>query len=782
MVKVLDRKVWRDLSAMKGQVLTIAMLLASAITVFVGAIGTYMSLLESRDRYYQDSRFADLWAEVERAPRSLLGPLSEISGIASVEPRVVKDVRIDWPASDLSISGRIVSIGRRSETALNKVTILRGSAIDPSKQNEVLINAAFAESWGIEPNDGIAVILNGRLQTFRVAGLAQSPEYVYGARPGSPLPDDRTFAVLWGGEEAVANAFDMEGAFNSLSFSVAPGSSLPRIVADLDRLLEPFGGRGAYDRTEQPSNRFLSDELAEQRTLALAVPVVFFAVSIFLLNAVLGRLVQAQREQIASLKALGYPSIPIGLHYLKFVGVICAAASVVGIVLGAFYTDGMLAAYRPFFRFPELAAHVPYWVPAVGIALSAAAAGSGALNSVRRVLRLRPADAMRSAVPGHTAKVIGVRLNARAKMMVRGLVGRPIRTLVTILSLALAVPMLVLGLFWWDALAYMIEVQFDRIERADAIVSLTDARPERAVYELAGIPGVLMAEGQRVVEARLRAGPRTYRLGLTGLLRDAELRLPRSEDLAPIDIPKSGILLTTELANRLGVMPGSLLAIDLLEGRRTSATIQVSGLVDEVLGYNAYMDIDELNHLMRQTGLVSQVSLKVDPRQTSSIWPELSKRPRIAGTTIKSVLLQIFDEKVRSIIIIAAVVLTTFGLIIAVGVVYNAARIGLQERAWELASLRVMGFTRREVSNILIGDLAVQAMAALPIGLLSAQGIVSLLLGLRENESFRIPAVISAGTFATSALVVIGAAVASGLLIRWRVDRLDLVAVLKTRE
>ena len=168
------------------------------------------------------------------------------------------------------------------------------------------MNAGFAEAWSIAPDDPISVILNGRIQTFRVAGIAHSPEFVYASRPGNPLPDDRTLVVLWADEDAVAAAFDMQGAFNNLTVSLAPGGSTPSVIAALDRHLEPYGAPGAYERRDQPSHRFLSDELAEQRTLAIAVPMVFFAVAAFLLNVVLGRLVESQREQIAALKALGF--------------------------------------------------------------------------------------------------------------------------------------------------------------------------------------------------------------------------------------------------------------------------------------------------------------------------------------------------------------------------------------------------------------------------------------------------------------------------------------------
>ncbi|WP_414470975.1 ABC transporter permease [Microvirga sp. M2] len=782
-MSVLDRKVLRDLRSLRGQVFTIALLVATGVTVLVGSVSTFVSLLTTEETYYRESRFADVWADVKRAPKSLLATLSEIPGAALVEARVVKDVRVDWPQSDLSVAGRVISIPADGQPQLNQLHLVKGRWIDQLRRDEVLVNVGFAETWAVAPGDPIEVILNGRLQTFRVAGIVHSPEFIYASRPGNPLPDDRTFVVLWAGEDAVAAAFDMEGAFNNLAVSLAPGASAAAVMAALDDRLDPYGAPGAYERRDQPSHRFLSDELAEQRTLAITVPVVFFGIAAFLLNVVLGRLVEAQREQIAALKALGFPRLPIGLHYVKFVAAICALGSLAGVAVGIWYGHGMLNNYRPFFRFPELVYTFPPWLPVVALAVSFGAAVTGVLASVRRVLSLTPAEAMRPPAPAAFSRALaGGRLRPGAKMILRGIVGRPLRSLLTIVGQAFAVPMIVLGLFWWDALDHMVAVQFDGIERGDAFVTFTDPVSGRAVREIGHIPGILAVEGQRIVPVRLRARHRTYRIGLTGLAEGSELRVPRDSSLAALPLPSDGVMISTGLADRLGVGIGSALTIEVLEGERPVRRLPVVALVDEMLGYSAYMEIGSLNRFMREGDLVSHAALRIDPALAPEVSRHLSGYPRVVSTSVKAVWLRVFDEKIAGMIVISAVVLTVFGLIIAVGVVYNSARIALQERAWELASLRILGFSRAEVSRILLAELGIEMLVAIPLGLAMAQGIVGLLLGLRDTETFRIPPVISTATFATAALAVVAAGVGCALLVRRRIDRLDLVAVLKTRD
>ncbi len=783
MVSMLDRKVLRDLWSLRSQVFTIVLLVATGVTVLVGSVSTYVSLLSTQEAYYRDSRFAELWADVKRAPKSLLQGLSEIPGAALVEARVIKDVRVVWPQSDLSVAGRIISIPANAQPQLNQLHLVKGRWIDPLRRDDVLINAGFAETWAVVPGDSIDIIMNGRMQTFRVAGIAHSPEFVYASRPGNPLPDDRTFVVLWAGEDAVAAAFDMEGAFNNLAVSLAPGASADAVMAALDEQLDPYGAPGAYERRDQPSHRFLSDELAEQRTLAITVPVVFFGIAAFLLNVVLGRLAEAQREQIAALKALGFPTLPIGLHYVKFVAFVCILGCLAGVLAGIWYGHGMLNNYRPFFRFPEMVYTFPLWLPLAALAVSFGAAVSGVLAAVRRVLRLTPAEAMRPPAPAAFSRTLtGGRLRPGTKMVLRRIIGRPLRSLLTIIGLAFAVPMIVLGLFWWDALDYMVATQFDGIERGDAFVTFTDPVPSRAIREIAHIPGVLAVEGQRIVPVRLRAGHRTYRIGLTGLTEGSELRVPRDSSLAALPLPRDGVMISVGLALRLGVEIGSDLTVEVLEGERPIRQLPVTALVDEMLGYSAYMEIGSLNRFMREGDLVSHAALRVDPAQAREVWSRLSEYPRVVSTSVKNVWLRVFDERIARMVVISAAVLTAFGLIIAVGVVYNSARIAMQERAWELASLRILGFSRAEVSRILLTELGIEMLIAIPLGLAMGHGTVSLILGLRDTETFRIPAVISAATFATAALTVLAAGVASALLVRRRIDRLDLVAVLKTRD
>ena len=787
-MSLLDRKLLRDIAALRGQVITIAFVVGAGVAVFVASVSTYDSLRSGCERFYTDGRFPQVFVTLKRAPLSIVARLNEIPGVAAVEPRIARDVIVDWLASEVPVSARMVSISRAGDEPLARLHLRRGQAPGPHDIRDAAINEGFADANGVQPSTDLRVLLNGRMQSFHITGIALSPEYVYAVKPGLPIPDDRLYAILWIDRAAAEAAFDMKGAFNDAIVSLAPGADAKPVIAELDRLLEPYGSVGAIERRDQPSNRFMQDELNQQKLMSITIPFIFFGISSFLLNVALARMVAAQREQIAALKALGFPTSRLILHYMKLVAVIVLLGSALGIVAGYAFGSAMILSYRGFFRLPVLAFELTPWSTIAGTIISFAAASLGVLTTLQSIVYMAPAVAMRPAAPLRfrqswlEALLPKKVLTPRRLMMFRNVAGRPLRSALTTVGIAFAVPMVVLGLFWRDAIDQMVEVQFNLVERGNVIVTFPRPLNREIVSDLAREPGVLAVEGQRIVPVRLRAGHRTYLTSIIGLPAGSELRRPHDSDLRPIDVAPEGVTLTRRLAERLGVIRGDVITVEVMEGHRYKRDLVVSAVVDEVLGMTSYMNIDTLNRLTGEGAVVSAATLYVEP----SALPTLSRRfkdlPVIESVAMKAFTLTSFLEKIAGLVFVTAGVLTAFAIIIAVGVVYNSARIGLQERAWELASLRILGFTRAEVARILFGEFIAEITIGIPCGLLLSRAIVALIARVHSNESFQIPGAIQPRTYLAAAIVVVAAAFASALVVRRRIDRLDLVSVLKARD
>lgn len=787
-MRTLDRKLLRDLAQMKGQVLTIALVVACGVAALVAALSTYDSLQLSQQTYYEQSHFADVFASLKRAPAALQPKLAAIPGVAEVEVRAVFDVTLDLPRVAAPPVGRMISLPVGEQPQLNRLHLRLGRMPDPGKLDEVLLSEGFAQANGLAPGASLRALINGKYEVLQVVGIALSPEYVYSIRSGDPLPDDRQFGIIWIARDALASAFNMQGAFNDVALRLAPGASQEQVIQALDQLLLPYGSLGAYGRAEQLSHRFIQDEIEQQKMMATTIPPVFLVVAAFLLNVVLGRVIATQREQIAALKALGFGNREIALHYLKFVSLITLAGIAVGAMLGAWLGNLMTANYVLFFRLPLMQFRIQLWVLALASGVTLVAAVLAATNAVRGVVQLAPAEAMRPPAPrAYRRSFIESLWAARAlspqgRMVARSIVGRPFRALFTCAGIALALPITVLGLFWMDAIDYMIAVQFGLIDRGDALVSFTEPVDGRAVRELARLAGVRAAEGMRAVPVRLRVGHRAYRTALLGLPPDGELRRVLDANLEPIPLPAQGLLLTDRLGERLGVRAGDSVRIEVLDGERVHREVLVAGLVNELVGMSAYMDVRALRRLLREGDAVSGAALSLESSQADETYAQLKQFPKVSTVSVKTIALQSFLDTTASFVLVFTGILTAFAVVIAVGIVYNSARIALAERAWELASLRVLGFTRAEVSRILLAELGVEVLVAIPIGLWLGYEFVAALVRMHATEMFRIPAVVEPRSYALAALAVVVAAALSAAVVRHRIDHLDLVAVLKTRE
>ena len=786
-MKAIDRKLLRDLWQLKSQVITVALVVASAYSGFAGSLATYASLVAARDDFYASARFGDVFADLKRAPRSIERALRDIPGVDDVRTTVVFDVTLDVPGVAEPVVGRLIGLPERGDSAIDRVVIRQGRLPRDSEPTSVVVSEGFAAARHLGPGRTFTALINGRMQTLQVVGIGLAPDYIYATRGGA-FPDDRNFGVVWMPRKPLAAAYAMEGAFNHASLRLARDAN-PRAVIDaLDRLLEPYGGTNAHGRDEQLSHRILSQEIDQWKVIGTLIPSIFLAVTAFLLNVVLGRQITTQREQIAALKAMGYDNATLVSHYLRQVGVIVALGVVLGVGIGWWFGSEVTALYAEFFHFPAYRFRMPAWVLVAATAIIAIAAVGGATGAVLKAVRLAPAEAMRPPFPGRYRPTIAERLalgrflTPAMRMTLRTMERKPWRAALTTVGIAGAMAIVVSGLFWRDALDYMIDVQFSIAQRADAEVALTEPMPSRSQREIARMPGVLQVEGAREMPVRLVAGHHSYRTMISGLPADGQLRRLLDEDAKPVALPHEGILLTDRLAQRLGVRPGDRIEVDFLTGERRRVWVSVAGTSADLIGLAAYMRLPLLTRLAGEPDTLSSFSVQVDRAHEDALFRALKAYPRIATVASKAAILQNFRDTTARNVLFFTSVLTVFAAVIAVGVVYNNARIALQERAWELASLRVLGFTRGEVSLFLLGELAFELALALPLGCALGYALAWTMVRMTHSDLLAIPLVIAPRTYALAALAVVAAGVASALIVRRRIDRLDLIGVLKTRE
>ena len=779
---------FRDLWHMKGQALAITAVIACGVATFVMSLSTISSLHNTRAAYYNRYRFAHVFAHLKRAPETLKARLQEIPGVSQVQTRIVMNVTLDVEGLDEPAVGSLISIPDRQTPGLNDIYLRRGRYIDPARSGEVLVGESFAISHNLQLGDKITAIINGRKQWLTVVGVALSPEYILQFKPGELLPDTKRFGVFWMAETQLAAAFDMDGAFNDVTLSTMRGAITDEVIRQVDLLTEPYGGTGAYDREQQTSHRYLSDEIRQLKGMARIAPTIFLSVAAFLLNVVLSRLIATQREQIAALKAFGYSKWEVGLHYLKLILVVVIIGTAAGTIMGAWFGRNLTAMYTQFYKFPLFEYTLPFPIVVAAASISFVAAVVGVQASVRTAVSLPPAEAMRPEPPANYRQTLmertglGVLLSPAGRMVMRNLERRPLKAAMSILGIALAVSVLILGTFTMDALNYLIDFQFRVAQRQDVMVTFIEPVVGGVKREVQKLPGVLQADFFRSAPTRIRHKHHDRRVAVMGLDGESELFRLIDDKKRPVEVPPEGLMLNTKLAALLDVELGDEVLLEVLEGQRGKYKVPVTELVTELGGLNAYMHLDALHRLLQEGPHVSGAFLKVEATKTSKLYRQLKETPRVAGVSVKNAAIESFNETISENLGAIRGFNIFFATIIAIGVVYNSARISLAERSRELATLRVMGFSKAEVSTILLGELAVLTLAAIPLGMAIGYFLSYWAsLGL-DTEVYRIPHVVNAGTYALAAMVVIFAAIGSGLIVRRGIGSLDLVGVLKTRE
>lgn len=787
-MRVLDIKLFRDVKRLWAQSLAIAVVIAGGVSTIVLAVGSLRSLEETRIAYYERYLFADVFASVRRAPKTLLNQIAEIPGVAAVQGRIAKLALLDIPQFPEPATGQFISLPDGDQPVLNRLYMRSGRFPEPGRGDEVVVTEGFAKAHAFTTGSRFGAILNGRKRDLTIVGVALTPEFIYVIGPGDRMPDERRFAIVWMSEKALASAYGLDGAFSSVNLKLLRDASEREVVKRLDVALDRFGGQAAYGRKDQISHAYLDHGLDMLRNMSRTLPPIFLLVAAFLINLTLSRIVALEREQIALLKALGHRSGDIALHYVKFVVVIVTIGIIIGGAAGTWLGNYVTKLYGDYYRFPFLVFVQSPDLYIVAAVLSLVAAIVGALRALRNVVTLPPAVAMQPPVPPRYRRLLPVRfantnaLSQPAVMMVRNITGHPIRALFTVLGMALATGILVASLFLNGTMEELIDVTYFMSDRQDATVSFVDRRPISAVYEIARLPGVLAAEPYRAVPVRIRNGNIERRVMISGRPRDADLNRIIDIDLRPVVLPEAGLAISGLLAQILGARIGDFVEVDLLEGQRRTVPLPIIALVEDYFGLQGMMDSDALARLMREAPAINGVNVSLDEKGRELFYAAIKQLPTVSGVALQRVSLANFREALAVIVTTMANIYTGLAAIIAFGVVYNSARISLSERARELATLRVFGFTPGEVLHILLLELALLTLVAQPPGWAIGYGLAWTLKAAMAGEVMRTRLIVEPSTYLLASAIVILAAMLSALVVRERVTRLDLVSVLKTRD
>jgi putative ABC transport system permease protein len=786
-MRVLDRKLLRDFWRLKWQVGAIALLIACAVAVSVMAFSTQESLKTARAQEYAQARFADVFATAKRAPLPVARDLVRIDGVTAVDPRALGFGLMKVPGLLRPATARLIALPDDDAQALNRIVLMQGRMPDPNRTDEALGLKTFLDAARVRLGDRLTMTVDGRELTVRVVGSALSAEFAYLPGPASQMPDDAHQAVLWAPRPVVERVTGRGGAFSSVSLTLAHGASTPKVLAEVDRILAPYGGQPAIARKDQVSNQFQQEHIDQLGVLALVIPPVFLIVAAGLVHLVLGRLVDTEREQIGLLKAYGYGDLEAASPYLKLAGVIGLVGSAAGGALGGWIGGLVTGLFYNYVRFTHIATRFSWTAFAWASAVAVLAALVGAATAVRRAAALSPAVAMRPPAPAVFRKGLLERLalwrglDQPTRMVVRSLERYPGRAGLTVLGLAASLSLLIGTQFMFGSVDEVLDQAYFRARHWSDLIGYAEGRDARAAIEAARLPGVIKAEPLQTVQARARFAGHEEKIVVYGVDPDGTLERPLDVHDRPIPF-KGGAIVSDSLLARLRARPGDRIEIEIYQDRRPRVVLPVTGMSRDYAGLGVFMDRLQLDRLMGDGDVATAAGLLVAADARPQFYAAVERTPQIVAAVSRADTVSAFRSAMLQTLTTEMSFYLAFASAIAFGIAYNICRINLAERGRDLATLRVLGFDQSECAYILAGEMMLLALAAAPLGVLGGQGLAQLLVQAFQHQDLRLPAVITPEAYGRSILTYLLAVAVAAALVTRRIWILDLVAVLKTRE
>jgi len=743
--------------------------------------------------HYRDYRLADFTVDLKRAPAWAVSACEDIPNVRALRGRVSFSVLLDLPEHPEPVSGTAISMPPVRRPVLNDTLLRSGAWFSGPDAKEAILNDAFAKANGIRPGDRIRVLLLDKQHELLVVGTAMSPEFVYLIPPSGGLaPDPARFGVLYLPQRFLQESCDLRGAFNQVVGKAYDASrpALDRTLELIKDRLDTFGLTNTTPVQEQASVRFLDDELKGLKGTSRVMPTIFLGVATLMLNIVIGRMVAQQRTVIGTLKALGYSSRSITCYYLAYGAVIGAVGGLAGLMLGWWIQSAIGRMYTHFFALPRIETHFYLGLYASGLAGSILCALLGTVKGVRYAARLHPAEAMRPPPPEKGGKVLPeripglwARLPFRWKMVLRAVFRNPFRSLVSVFAGAVSTALIVPALANVDSLNYLMRYTFERISHEDLSVGLRDPKGLEAVRELQTLGSIAAVEPQLNVVCDLAHGPYRKRLGVSGLPPGNQLSTPLDRNGDPVVVPDSGIILSTKLAQILHAEPGDRIRLRPLIARRQEVDTPVVGTVDTYLGLSAYADITYLSRLLgeeRSANTLLAGAFKGFPR--ADVFSFLKKRPTVNGIGERARSLSQIHETFGKTMGAMISIMVLFAGLIAFGSVLNAALVSLSERQREVGTLRVLGYTPAQVSQIFAGESYLLNGLGVALGMLGGVGMAHLIALAYNTELYRFPVVIYPSRLAVTAVLMFVFISSAQAAVYWLIRRLPWLDVLKIKE
>lgn len=778
----LNLRLMRLIKSSKGQFLAIMAVIIVGLLVYTALNMAVVNLKNTVDYYYDLTNFADLYVQVVKIPAKSIKDLESKQSIVKAQGRIVYDVPLKVEDEDEKVNVRVISVPDSSEN-INSLYIVDGEAIS-NKAKDALVIEQFAKARNIKVGETIIPQIGGKQYELTVRGIVASPEFVYLMEDEqSLLPQPDKFGVIYVSDEFARQSFGLNDGHNEVLINLKSEKDIDKAKERLEEELDKFGVKRIITKEEQLSNRMISEEINQLKNSSNTVPLIFLGVAAIILAVMISRMVRNDRTSIGVLKALGYNNIQILFHYIKYSLFIGIMGSIIGTFTGMILSGYMTKMYIRFFNIPMLQVNFYYKYMFLAVLISSIFCILAGLWGGRGVLKILPAESMRTEAPKVGKRILLERINIiwqritfSWKMVIRNIFRSKKRFIFIILGIALTFSMTFLTMHQWDAFATIFNTHYGEFQRMDYNINFSKPLNDNVVKDIQHLVEAEEIEAKVEYPFEIIYGWKSEVVNIIGVKSKTKFYGFINQEGTEIELPKEGIVFSENLAKFLGVKKGDRVKIKSFIPEREDVYMEVKDIIKQSLGMNAYMDIDYMTDKLLDNELATGVYLN----SKDDVKEKLGNVKNISSVQSLDDLKSIFQQFLQ-LSIFSIGILVIFSGVLGFAIVYNATTMSINERRLEFSSLRVMGFSKKEIYRIITKENTIMTVLGILIGMPIGRIMIRSVEEVFSNELYTLHTPISLKSYIwASALTIIFVALAQLSTLR-KINKLDFMEALKSR-
>lgn len=787
-MNILFRKLIRDIKEAKGQFISIFIVVTLGVMFYSGINGTFRNLSIAKDEYYKEYRFADIWADVYKAPESIVKRVKSLPFVKAAEGRIIKDTSMDIAGESATV--RLITLPDKKKDIVNDIAMQSGSYFSAEDINQCILEDGFLKANGFKIGDYIYPIINGNKVKMKIIGSARSPEFVYPLKDGSELMVDYTkFGIIYIKESFGQAIFGLDGSVNNISLLLKDGYDVEDAKDEIEKALRTYGVSNVIDRDGQISNSMLKTEIEGLKSSGSAFPVLFFIIASAIIYIMMGRMIENQRKQIGVLKAFGFTDMQILSHYLSYSIIVAVFGSLAGSVLGMYLSDALTKLENMYFNLPlaDMRIYGDLAIPSSLMVLFFCLLAG--YNSCKTVFKIMPGEAMRPKAPKAGKKVflekidfLWNRISDIWKMIIRNMLRYKRRSLMISMGVVFSMILLMIAFGMMDTINFMVEQQYKNIQNYDIKVSFSKLLNMDEINTIRNIPHIVKMEPVLETGVEISNGWRKKDVGFTALIRDPEIYRVTDDKGNALKLPEKGIMIPQKLADSLGLKKYDRAYIKPYFPEKEKRQVPIAGIAAQYIGLNVYSSMDSVNYIFGEGTMANAAVLKLDDDAFEEyVKDKLKDMPAVNSVQSKSDSLNALMKNM-GVMASSMGIFIVLAAVLSIAVLYNITTINIFERQRELATLKVLGFKDSEIKRLIFYENYLITIIGIVIALPFGKWLGEYIMSMTDTDAYSFQFILKFKTYVLSIVLTFVFTVITNFVLMRKIKSIDMVETLKSGE